>query len=167
MERDDRTLCHRVALSDKAGTAVFNSNLSAATNSLLPTDERGAGFFGAGLLDTTSQIEVGTTTIDEFCLQERIPRVDILKLDAQGAEFAILQGAKSMLANGAISLVYTELIMVPTYKGQHKLHEYLSFLEAFDYNLLDFFNPERSRNQLIQADALFSSPGLVAAHVGP
>jgi len=46
-------------------------------------------------------------------------------MDVQGAEFSVLEGANDMLASQKISLIYTELIMCPTYKGQHKLHEYL------------------------------------------
>jgi hypothetical protein len=66
-------------------------------------------------------------------------------------------GAKDMLANQKISLIYTELIVCPTYKGQHKLHEYLSFLDSLGYDILDFFNPVRHHNQLIQADVVFLS----------
>ena len=107
------------------------------------------------MLDTTSQIEVRTTTIDTFCTETRISNIDILKMDVQGAEFSVLEGAHDMLASQKISLIYTELIMCPTYKGQHSLHEYLSFLASFGYDFLDFFNPVRNHNQLIQADVLF------------
>jgi FkbM family methyltransferase len=157
MAGDARTHCHRTAVSDEKGTALLNANLSSATNSLLATDERGAVFWGEGLLDTTSQIEVGTTTVDAFCLEAGIPQVDILKMDVQGAEFSVLVGAQDTLANQRVSLVYTELIVCPTYRGQHKLHEYLSLLDSHGYDLLDFFDPFRSHNQLIQADAVFLS----------
>jgi len=101
--------------------------------------------------------EVSITTVDIFCLEVGISHIDILKMDVQGAEFSVLVGAKDMLANQRISLIYTELIMCPTYEGQHKLHEYLSFLDSFGYDFFDFFNPVNSHNQLIQADLLFVS----------
>lgn len=157
MEGDSRIVCHKTAVCEKKGTAVFNANLSSETNSLLTTDEKGTSFWGEGLLDTVSQIEVSTTTVDIFCIEMGISHVDILKMDVQGAEFSVLVGAKDMLANQRISLIYTELIMCPTYEGQHKFHEYLSFLDSFGYGFLDFFNPVRSHHQLIQADLLFLS----------
>jgi len=155
---DARITCHQTAVSEADGTAVFNSNLNSATNSLLASDDRGASFWGEGFLDTTSKIEVNTTTIDSFCREEGIANIDILKMDVQGAEFSVLKGAGSMLANQKVSLIYSELIMCPTYEGQHKFHEYLSFLDSYGYDFLDFFNPVRSQNQLIQADVVFLSP---------
>ena len=157
VERDSRTFCYRTAVSEKKGTAVLSANLDSATNSLLTTDERGTSFWGEGLLDTMSHVEVGTTTVDKLCPEVGIFHIDILKMDVQGAEFSVLVGAEDMLANQRISLIYTEVIMCPTYEGQHKLHEYLSFLGSFGYDFLDFFNPLRSHNQLIQTDVIFLS----------
>ena len=157
LEGMPNTFCFQSAVSDNKGTALLNTNLNSATNSLLKTDERGTSFWGEGLLDTMSQIEVRTTTIDTFCLEEKISHIDILKMDVQGAEFSVLMGAKNMLANQRISLIYTEMIICPTYAGQHKLYEYLSFLDSFGYDFIDFFNPVRFQNQLIQADIVFLS----------
>lgn len=154
---DTRIFCYNKAVSASEGTAALNVNLSAVTNSLLTTDKRGASIWGEGILDTISQIEVSTTTVDIFCREAGISNVDILKMDVQGEEYSVLKGAIDMLANQRISLIYSELIIGPTYEGQHKLHEYLSFLDSFGYDFLDFYNPVRSRNQLIQADLIFLS----------
>lgn len=156
--RDDpRIFCHNVAVWEKKGTRILNSNISSATNSLLASDESGPSFWGSGLLDTTSQIEVTTTSVDIFCRDAGIPHIDVLKMDVQGAEYSVLIGAQDMLLNQRISFIYSEMILCPTYTGQHKLHEYLSFLDSFGYEFLDFFNQVRSDNQLIQADVLFLS----------
>ncbi len=121
------------------------------------TDERGASFWGEGLLDTKSQIEVNTTAIDAFCTESGISHIDILKMDVQGAEYSVLEGARDLLANQGISLIYMELMLCPTYQGQRKFHEYLSFLDSFGYDLLDLVNQSRRHNQLIVADAVFLS----------
>jgi FkbM family methyltransferase len=154
---DPHTFCHQLALCDRQGKANLNANLSSATNSLLATDDRGAAFWGDGLLDTTAQLQVDTTTVDAFCLDRSIPHIDILKMDVQGAEFLVLMGAEAMLKEQKISLIYTELLMCPTYKEQRSLHEYLGFLDACGYKLLDFYNPVRRHHQLIQADVIFLS----------
>ena len=161
LDGDPRSVCHNLALSEKEGTAALQANRSSATNSLLPTDERGTAFWGEGLLETTSQIEVPTTTLDAFSQEAGFSHIDILKLDVQGAEFAVLQGARDVLTRQSISLIYTELILCPTYKRQHPLHEYLAFLDGFGYGLLDFYNPVRRHHQLIQADAIFLSASLL------
>jgi FkbM family methyltransferase len=157
LKGDTRVFCHRTAVSEKKGTAVLNANFSSATNSLLTTDKRGASFWGEGLLNTQSQVEVSTTTVDTICLETGISHVDILKMDVQGAEFSVLMGARDALSHERVSLVYTELITCPTYEGQHRLHEYLAYLDSFGYEFLDLFNPVRRHNQLIQADVVFVS----------
>jgi len=154
---DPRIFCQEIALSDQTGTARFSVNTNSQTNSLLTTDPRGASFWGTGLLDTTTRIEVPTTTLDLFCREAQIPHIDILKMDVQGAEFSVLTGAANTLADQRISLIYTELITCPTYDGQHKLHEYLVLLDSLGYEFLDFFNPLRRNSQLIQADLVFLS----------
>jgi hypothetical protein len=60
-----------------------------------------------------------------------------------------------MLSGQAISLIYLEIILVPTYEEQSKLTEYLSFFDAFGYDLIDLYNPERKNKRLLQADFLF------------
>ena len=154
---DSRIFCHNKAVNDKEGSATLNSNIFSPTNSLLASDERGSSFWGEGLLDTTSQVEVATTTVDIFCRDTGISHIDILKMDVQGAEYSVLTGAKEMLSNQRVSLIYTEIIMCPTYKGQQPLHEYLSLLDSFGYYFLDFFNQVRIHDQLVQADVLFLS----------
>lgn len=154
---DVNTVCHQIAISNSRGTSTLNSNADSSTNSLLNTDSAGAAFWGKGLLETKTELEVKTSTIDIFCEEQGISHIDILKIDTQGAEYAVFQGAQGMLAAQNIDIIYTELIMCPTYQGQHKLHEYLSLLDSFGYEALDFFDQIRRRRQLVQSDVIFLS----------
>ena len=43
------------------------------------------------------EVEVETTTIDQLVDELRLPRVDVLKLDIEGAERDALKGARSTL----------------------------------------------------------------------
>lgn len=146
---------HELALSDQEGKSLFHVNSAPATNSLLATDSRAGAYFDASLYETKQQVEVHTTTVDAFCQARNLPAVDILKLDVQGAEYAVLEGAKGLLAQGKISLIFTEIIMIPTYQGQRKFHDYLGFFDQFGYDLFDIYYPARNRGQLVYADALF------------
>lgn len=127
-----RTSCHQLAISDSEASIALNANASPATNSLLPVDGRAAQFWGGGVLESVCEVPIHTTTIDEFCRSRDLDRIDILKLDVQGGEFAALKGAGRMLAEQRISLIYMELILVPTYDGQRVLREYLELLEGND-----------------------------------
>lgn len=157
LEGDARARLHLLALAASSGSARLKVNRSAATNSLLASDERAAHYWGGGLLDTETEVEVGTRMLDEFCAAERVERIDILKLDVQGAEYAVLEGARQMLTAQRIDVIYMEVITAPTYVGQRELHDYLALLHERGYRLFDFYNPARRDGRLIQSDIIFVS----------
>ena len=52
---------------------------------------------------------VSTVTIDDFCREHSIDRVDLLKLDIQGHEHSALLGAKNMVETGRVGILFLEL----------------------------------------------------------
>lgn len=58
------------------------------------------------MLDTEGTVEVPVTTLDRFCAEHSLRHIDILKLDVQGAEYATLTGARRLLDEQAIDIVY-------------------------------------------------------------
>jgi FkbM family methyltransferase len=150
-----RVAFHSIALAGSVGRASLHVNAFGPTSSLLASDERGASYWGEGLLDTRRTMEVGTTTLDAFCAAKGIERIDVLKLDVQGAELSVLEGARRMLTEQRIALVYFEMILAPTYRGQAGLDAYMNLLTAHDYRLFGLYAPMYKRRRLIQADLLF------------
>lgn len=155
MQGDSRVHCEQIALADRTGIATLCCNASSATNSLLDSDPRGAAFWGDGVLDQRSKVMVPTTTVDAYCEENALSRIDILKIDVQGGEYEVLKGAERMFSELRIAMVYSELILCPTYLGQRKPHEYFAFFDAHGFELVDLFEPVRSHGKLIQADALW------------
>ena len=62
-----------------------------------------------GFRDTTV-VEVPTDTLDNFCRREGIRKIDLLKIDVEGFEFAVLDGASEMLSNTTAIIIETSLI---------------------------------------------------------
>jgi FkbM family methyltransferase len=54
------------------------------------------------------RMEVSCTTLSSYCREKGIDRIDVLKIDTEGHDLAVLQGAAEMLAKGAIRFVYVE-----------------------------------------------------------
>lgn len=54
------------------------------------------------------QEEIKITTLDKFCSQEGITHIDLLKLDVEGHELKVLQGATDMLQKKAIRFIQFE-----------------------------------------------------------
>lgn len=125
---DPRWRVHpRVAIGDMDGATEINIAGNSVSSSLLPmTDTHriaaaGSGYVGAEsvsvrCLDTVAPeyVEKGTTTF--------------LKIDAQGFEWRILNGASATLPH--IRGILCELSLVPLYEGQHLWRDVIERLEA-------------------------------------
>ena len=144
-------------LADQSGIFSFHSNPSSATNSLLPTDDMGPNTWGAGLLETKGIVQAHFRSIDSIVKELDIRKIDILKLDVQGAEYRVLQGALEACRDGIVSIVYSEIITQPTYKGQKRLDEALSVFYSAGFDLHNIFNLcSTSDRKLCQFDAIFT-----------
>lgn len=83
---------------------------------------------------TPTIITVPTITIDSFCQERAIEHIDLLKIDTEGAEYDVLQGAQAMLSKHAIGFIQFEY--GGTYKDAHiTLKEVCSFLTRQNYRI--------------------------------
>lgn len=142
-----------IALSDKNGEEPFYIAGNGAMNSLLkPVPEQFDVYFGeaAGSKYWREQLElkhtrtVKTETADQFCATQNITHIDLLKLDAQGAELQVLAGAAKLLENNAVSIIKTEVALYSVYENQCLFGDMDVFLRSRNYELIDCtFTPEQ------------------------
>lgn len=144
---------NQLALSDEVGHARFHVNQSVDTNSLLSSQQLGVSSDKS--CQTKEVIEVPTLTIDHYCKSNQISRIDILKIDVQGAEIKVLSGAKEMLEQGKIGLIYTESYFQQQYQEQPLFHDIAAFLYRYDFVLQDIYDPYYSKKTILWSDALF------------
>jgi FkbM family methyltransferase len=83
----DRVRAHNVAVSNESGTVVFHAATDPQMSSLFPRRQLG---------DARAET-VEAVTIDEFCEREGIEDIALLKIDTEGNDLAVLQGAVGML----------------------------------------------------------------------
>jgi FkbM family methyltransferase len=76
-------ILHRSALSDFVGS----------TNMSIPDKKN----LGCNYLGHEGENEVGVTTLDEFCVKQQLNRLDLLKVDVEGSEVALLRGAEQTI----------------------------------------------------------------------
>jgi hypothetical protein len=94
-------------------------------------------------------------SLDDFLVQQDIARIDLLKIDVQGAEYRVLQGGASSLAVGRVRVLYLEIILGPTYVGQWGMGQYLSYLESLGFRVAGLYNcAYGAQRDLIQLDVL-------------
>ncbi|RKZ27280.1 hypothetical protein DRQ20_00870 [bacterium] len=76
-----------LALADYEGEAMLYIGKKSGWHSLLPT--------GGNVKDETIRVKV--STLDNVLKKEKIERVNIVKIDVEGAEMEVLKGAKNLL----------------------------------------------------------------------
>jgi FkbM family methyltransferase len=94
-----RLTCNELAVSNFTGSADFSivAPLS-QVNTLAP-------------LEPTSALEIVTVscvTLDEYCLQRRLPRIYFAKIDTEGNDFRVLEGARDLLMHGCVEYLQFE-----------------------------------------------------------
>jgi len=95
-------------------------------------------------------------TVDDYCLEHSIDRIDVLKSDTQGYDLEVLRGAERMLTSGRIRLVYLEIIFSEMYSGLPSLDEIYRHLCDRDFGLVTFYKFYYQRNRAGWTDALFA-----------
>ena len=68
----------------------------------------GMNFITAGSGSLYGEL-VEAVCLDRFCYEQRIDRIDLLKLDVQGQEHSALVGAMSLLQSGRVGTIFSEL----------------------------------------------------------
>ena len=100
------------------------------TNSLLPFSSSAKKVWGLDYLDNTDSIFSNFNTIDNFMNEEKITNIDFMKIDVQGAEYLVLDGAKEALLKKKIKIIQLEVIFGDTYVGQKSIGFYINLLEC-------------------------------------
>jgi len=141
------------AVTDTSGKRVFFVNENPDTNSLYKSQE--AGLSSDKQAQNKYAIDVDAVSINDFCAQEKIQKIDILKMDIQGGELGALKGATNLLEKKQISLIYLEAFFIPQYQNQPLFQDLLGFLFDNGYQLQDIYNPFYGKGSLAWCDAIF------------
>ena len=98
---------------------------------------------------------VAVTTIDDFCKEHDIARIDVLKSDTQGYELEVFKGAEQMFARNAVRLIYCELIFSDMYKNMPSFGQLYDHLISRGFFLVSFYGISYERGLAGWTDGLF------------
>lgn len=134
--RHDANVCPvQLALAERAGEAELFENSDDTCNSLLPNSPLIETHAPMHMVQARGSTRVRLERLDAYCQQAGIGCVDVLKIDAQGYERHILNGAGEMLRPERIRSLVLELLFVEYYRGQVWGDELLSLLRQRGYRL--------------------------------
>ena len=114
---------------------TFQCALGAAPGQVFITAEPGSGsntIISPSNADQQCVEEVAIDTVDLFCKRKRIDRIDILKMDTEGHENQVLQGATSMLASRNVQYIFAECDFSPRSYEPHTSFQAI-YDTVFDY----------------------------------
>jgi FkbM family methyltransferase len=101
--------------------------------------------------------DVTTMTLDSFCKENSINKVDLLKIDTEGFDFEVLQGSQSMLSQKQIDVIYTELTFTKNVNKFSKAFEVIQFLWQFDYEVFRFYDQATVDGKLRRVNIVLTS----------
>ena len=145
------------ALGNAAGERDFFEYDISNINSMVP-DAPFAVAFGK----KAKQISVQCSSVDLFCAEHRIENIDILKVDTEGFDLAVLQGSENLLKRGRIKFIYTEfndLFPINRATGGALL-PIAEFLRGYGYRFIASYNDYVLADSeiFLVANALFVLP---------
>jgi FkbM family methyltransferase len=128
LNRASNIVPQRLALMDHPGSLKF-----------IPTPNKNSG---VGRVTTEEwqgpHCRVEAVTLDDYCEQHGIDSVDLLKLDVEGAEYFVLQGATKLLASRKSPTIIFEVERVMTLQLNYLPEDLEAFLRRFGYSVRAF-----------------------------
>lgn len=123
---------HNLAVGSSSSQLEFNEYSWSALNSLL---KRAYGT--AEILETYL---VDVVTIDEFCKNNAVSHINLLKTDTEGYELNVLEGASEMMRLNKIQFVYVEIFFNENYVRQSSFGDIYNFLLENGFELVRFYD---------------------------
>lgn len=102
-----RVKAFNIALGDSSGIVQMNLTHDAALNSIM------------NVQSSQSKVEVQIERLDKIANNCDITMIDLLKIDVEGYEPKVLEGAEQFLKEGRIRFVYAECIFSPNAEMPH------------------------------------------------
>ena len=131
-------------LSDKVEELTFYVRDKHSTSSL----NKGNSF--------SKKFKIKTKTLDMILDGVVDSRENLcLKLDTEGSELKILQGAKKTL--NRCRYVISEATFYPSLKGANNYFELVDFMKSNGFKIYDFVNIRKKNNEIDQLDIIFKN----------
>jgi len=82
---------------------------------------------------------IPSVTLDDFCLEQDIDRVELIKIDTDGHEFSVLEGACKTIEKFRPYIIFEAGLYVFAERGV-EFKQYMEFFTAYNYSLIDSKN---------------------------
>lgn len=150
----DWIIAPRAAIGDRDGTTTIHISANSVASSVLPMLPLHAEAAPDSRYVTSEEValyKLDTIGKQFVCAKDRV----FIKLDVQGFEYQVLQGAEELLTR--VVGLQLEHSLVPLYDGEHLFHPMLHELEERGFELWSLVPGfvDKNSGRLLQVDGVF------------
>tara|TARA_Y100001958_G_scaffold22236_1_gene13579 strand:- start:600 stop:1370 length:771 start_codon:yes stop_codon:yes gene_type:complete len=105
----------------------------------------------------SKKIEVGLETVDSYCKNNSVNRIDIMKIDTQLYEEQVLKGSENMIKNEKIDAIEIEIVFSSAYEKYVCFSDIEKYLLPHNYRFsgINLHNNNLFSGTIFFADVLF------------
>jgi FkbM family methyltransferase len=140
-----------VALSDRRGEATLSVSGDVGQSSLLEVENF-----------QSASVTVKMTTADQLVEERKVERVDVCKIDVEGAELDVLSGMRGLLERGAVSLLQVEVNRPLWARSGRSPNDLIQLMTRCGYSLLTQQRALAERDDWAIEDFIFFGPAFRA-----
>lgn len=118
----DQIISERKVLSEKVGKIEFSETKTSETSHIGVEKNEVGG----------KTIKIDSTTLDLYCAKMGVKRIDLIKIDVEGAEMLVLLGATHLLEKKMIKCLLIELNSASSMYG-YKNSDVVTMLKKYGY----------------------------------
>ena len=145
--------CHRLAFGSSAGTLSMDT--TADHSSMFKISDSGSE-------------EVTVETMSDFCRQNQIEQISLLKIDTEGFDLEVLRGAESLIADANIDFIQVEAGMNPENTYHVYFENFTAYLHQRGYRLIGIYDQAHEWQipspKLRRSNIVFASPKALSQH---
>lgn len=150
--RRDRVRLNNVALGAAPARREFFEHSASDMSSFLELGQDARNHIAG---DVSSKLEVEIQTVDRYCFENGIDRIDLLKSDTQGFDLEVLKGAQRMLREGHVQMIYLEITFAKLYEQLPRPDDVYRFIVDHGFDLVSFYKFWHLNDRAGWTDALF------------
>lgn len=143
-------VCNNLGVGSEKATIKIHYGKHDVSHSFVHSDEGRGGE------------EAQVTTLDDYCTDNNIDHVSYLKIDVEGFEYEVIEGAKALLSDAKVDLLCVELGVDPD--GYYIFYpDFAKKLLEFGYFTVGFYDQTCNWDgsaKLLFCNVLFARPGL-------
>jgi len=132
----ENIIFNNFALGNKNGRKNFFIFTRTGASSFLKVNKKSKWFIKRNKPKLTSEILVKVETLDKYIKKNSIKRINLLKIDTQGAELDVLIGARNALKKNLIDLIDTSVLIGDVYEKKFNVYDFEKILIPFGYKLV-------------------------------